>query len=64
MRHHFYETKDAAPAQFCCCDCGASYVLTSDQQQWFHAKGYPFPKRCEVCRAAKRERNARREANG
>ena len=64
MRHNFYETKDRASAQFCCFDCGASYVLTADQQEWFHEKGYPFPKRCEACRAAKRERNARREANG
>jgi len=64
MRHNFYETKDRASEQFCCFDCSASYVLTVDQQEWFHDKGYPFPKRCEGCRAAKRDRNARREANG
>jgi hypothetical protein len=28
------------------------YVLIADQQQWFHAKGYPFPKRVDTADAA------------
>ena len=64
MRHDFYEMKIDASAQFCCCDCARSYVLTEDQQHWFHDKGYPLPKRCESCRAVKRDRNAQREAGG
>jgi hypothetical protein len=60
MRRYFYETKDRTAGQFLCFDCAAPYVLTAEQQDWFHAKGYPLPKRCEGCRAAKRERNTRR----
>jgi hypothetical protein len=60
MRHDFSETKDRASAQFSCFDCAALYVLTAEEQQWYLAKGYHLPRRCEPCRAAKRERNARR----
>jgi hypothetical protein len=42
MRIDFYETKDAASAQFCCFDCGASYVLTADQQQWSTRRAIRF----------------------
>lgn len=46
-----------------CVDCGTDYTLTPAQQGNFKALGYELPKRCNPCRAKKRDdRKARDEA--
>ena len=41
-----------------CADCGASFVFSSKDQEFFQSKGFVNePKRCPSCRQAKKERN-------
>jgi len=41
-----------------CADCGASFTFSADEQELFQSRGYQNePKRCPVCRQAKRARN-------
>lgn len=44
-----------------CQDCCRKFVFTTVQQEHFEANGWPAPKRCPNCRAAKKERAARAE---
>ena len=45
-----------------CFDCGASYVVSVEEQEAFKAKGYQnVPKRCPTCRES---RKARQLASG
>jgi CxxC-x17-CxxC domain-containing protein len=38
-----------------CSDCGATFAFTTEEQEFFAAKGYTNePKRCPACREAKR----------
>jgi len=37
-----------------CQDCGASFVFTADDQEFFASKGYSEPKRCPSCRQARK----------
>ena len=38
-----------------CADCGASFVFSATEQQFFQSKGYTNePKRCPTCRDARR----------
>jgi CxxC-x17-CxxC domain-containing protein len=38
-----------------CSDCGATFTFTTEEQEFFAAKGYTNePKRCPACREAKR----------
>jgi len=42
-----------------CCDCGAEFVFSASEQQFFAEKGFDNePKRCPTCRRAKRDRNS------
>jgi len=43
-----------------CSDCGAAFTFTVEEQEFYAAKGYTNePKRCLVCREAKRaQRNS------
>lgn len=44
-----------------CCDCGAEFVFTVGEQEFYQAKGFDNePKRCPACRKAKKEQNNRR----
>lgn len=44
-----------------CQDCCRQFVFTERQQAHFAANGWPAPKRCPNCRAAKKERAVRAE---
>ncbi len=38
-----------------CADCGATFVFTAQEQEFFASKGYQNdPKRCPACREARR----------
>lgn len=38
-----------------CADCGATFVFTAQEQEFFASKGYQNdPKRCPTCREARR----------
>jgi CxxC-x17-CxxC domain-containing protein len=38
-----------------CCDCGASFPFTVEEQEFFQSKGYTNePKRCPACREARK----------
>lgn len=38
-----------------CADCGATFVFSAEEQEFFHSKGYTNePKRCPSCRQARK----------
>ncbi len=38
-----------------CCDCGATFTFSAQDQEFFQSKGYTNePKRCPSCRAARK----------
>lgn len=37
-----------------CKDCSVSYEITEGEVEFYQAKGFPIPKRCEDCRKKKR----------
>lgn len=42
-----------------CSDCGASFTFTAEEQQQFATRGYTNdPKRCPLCRAARKSQNS------
>ena len=41
-----------------CVDCGANFVLTSGEIQFFHDRKLNLPKRCPECRQKRREGRA------
>jgi CxxC-x17-CxxC domain-containing protein len=45
-----------------CCECGAEFVFSAEEQEFFRSKGYTNePKRCTSCRRA---RNSARSGEG
>jgi CxxC-x17-CxxC domain-containing protein len=45
-----------------CFDCGATFVFTPEEQEFYQTKGYTnTPKRCPACRQARKERQ---DSNG
>jgi len=39
-----------------CVDCGADFVFTAGEQEFYAQKGFDnTPKRCQACRAAKKQ---------
>jgi len=45
-----------------CSDCGATFTFGTEEQEFFHSKGYTNePKRCPTCREA---RKSERYSNG
>jgi hypothetical protein len=45
-----------------CVDCGASYILSPQERQWYLTKGLHLPRRCPTCRARRRQ-EAKRTSN-
>ncbi len=42
-----------------CSDCGADFIFTVTEQEFFAGKGYNNdPKRCQLCRATRKARNS------
>ena len=37
-----------------CVDCGAEFVWTAQEQEFFRAQDYSPPKRCKPCRQTKK----------
>jgi len=47
-----------------CAQCGAEFVFTAGEQEFYTEKGFTEPKKCKSCRdAAKAERYNRRSDN-
>lgn len=41
-----------------CCDCGAEFVFSASEQEFYAEKGFANePKRCPACRAARKQQN-------
>lgn len=38
-----------------CPDCGEPFTLTAREIDWYAARGMQIPRRCSVCRQARRE---------
>ena len=56
---------DSKDLELKCVDCGNPFTFTVAEQQFFLdkiGKDYQTPKRCKVCRAAKRARQADKPA--
>ena len=45
-----------------CCDCGAGFILTVGERQFYFDRKLNLPKRCQECR--QRRRQGREVANG
>lgn len=41
-----------------CQDCGAEFIFTAEEQEFFAARSYSEPKRCPSCRTARRTERA------
>jgi|SRR5208283_4405045 len=51
--------------QIQCCDCGATFTFTAEEQEFYKTKGYTNePKRCQPCRDAKKERRGESSYGG
>ena len=47
-----------------CSSCGAEFVFTAGEQQFFHSKGYTNePKRCRICRSNTTGLRSRRDTS-
>jgi len=48
-----------------CCDCGATFTFSAGEKEAFVSKGYDnAPKRCPLCRQARKTRQYDDSANG
>jgi len=48
-----------------CCDCGATFAFSAEEQEFFATKGYTNePKRCPTCRATRKERQGNSSGYG
>jgi len=41
-----------------CQDCGAEFIFTAEEQEFFAGRSYSDPKRCPNCRTARRTERA------
>lgn len=42
-----------------CRDCGNTFTLTVDEQNWFREKGLELPKRCKSCRQKRKQKGGK-----
>ena len=40
--------------QLTCSDCGQEFTFTAEEQQFFLTRGYSTPRRCKLCRSARK----------
>lgn len=40
-----------------CADCNEQFTFTAAEQEFFYEKGFAEPKRCKVCRDARKQRS-------
>ena len=45
-----------------CADCGANYLLSLQERNWYSQHGLHLPRRCPACRARRRQ-EAKRTTN-
>jgi CxxC-x17-CxxC domain-containing protein len=58
-----YET--ATDRVLTCADCGQEFVFTASEQQFYSEKGFSEPRRCQSCRASRKEaRNGGSQSSG
>ena len=44
-----------------CTDCGVTFEVSAEEQEWYKDKGFKLPKRCPQCRKLRRKgRNNRK----
>lgn len=39
-----------------CIDCGKTFDLSKEEQDWYKEKGFVMPKRCKECRKERRRK--------
>lgn len=39
-----------------CIDCGKTFDLSVEEQNWYKEKGFALPKRCKECRKERRRK--------
>ena len=47
-----------------CTECGADFVFTIKDQQYYSERGFVAPKRCKPCREAKKQKGFRSPGGG
>ena len=48
-----------------CADCGQEFIFTASEQQFYADKGFSEPRRCQSCRASRKEaRNGGQSTGG
>ncbi|MGP1457696.1 MAG: CFI-box-CTERM domain-containing protein [Treponema sp.] len=52
-----FETELNRISYFTCVDCGKNFSLSQKEINFYSSKGYELPKRCKVCRDAKKNNN-------
>lgn len=50
--------------QLMCIDCGARFVFSAGEQEYYAKKRFTEPKRCQNCRTAARQRHSDRGGAG
>ena len=38
-----------------CVECGVTFDVSADEQEWYKEKGFVLPKRCPACRKHRRK---------
>jgi hypothetical protein len=46
-----------------CMDCGAEFLFSAAEQEFFMSKGFTQPKRCKACRTKKKQNQGRQNEN-
>jgi hypothetical protein len=54
----------AGDRQLTCADCGAAFLWTASEQEFYRERGYEQPKRCPSCRRANKARRGERGQGG
>lgn len=44
-----------------CLECGETFEIAEEEQNWYKEKDYKLPKRCKSCRSLRRKRVIGRE---
>jgi DNA-directed RNA polymerase subunit RPC12/RpoP len=54
-------TEIIEPMTLTCIGCGKEFILSEEEQYWYHDLEYALPKRCPECRKSKRSEKLRRK---
>jgi len=53
----------AADKTIKCVECGADFIFSATEQEFFMSKGFTQPKRCKACRLKKKAKNGNKGSN-